>query len=187
MTLTSYRPIAIALCAILAGLVLWFWLKPELAPVGEHVPAKVAPQVKVVPKLDLKIQKVKVYASVAKAKLKLPAAYLDNPDVHVLESSRVEPDLHPQTVTTIIDAGTGETRTLIRREPDPWLAVRNSGEIRIDYGYKSHAMAGGGFDKIARLTFREELLQVKAFYVGMNASLDSDGQHFVGVGVAWKW
>lgn len=184
---TPYRVVAVALCAILAGLFWWFWLKPEPGPVGEHVAAKVAPQIEDTPKVAVAVPKLKVYAAKAKDKLQLPAADVSNPQIHVIESSRVAPDLHPQTVTTLVDASTGETHTLIRREPDPWLAPRNTGEIRLDYGYKAGGVAGGGFDKVARLTFREDLLQVKAFYAGVNASLDSDGQGFFGVGVGYRW
>ena len=179
-----YHTIAYIAILAIAGC---FYFKPTPAPIGEHVAAKVAPQVKLIPKIEIKPPKVKVYASISKAKLKLPAAELANPDIHVLESSRVAPDLHPQTVTTLIDAGTGETHTLIRREPDPWLAARNTGEIRIDYGYKFGSTSGAGFNKVARLTIREDLLQIKALYAGVNAALDSDGQGFVGVGVGYMW
>lgn len=182
-----YRTLAVAAIAILA-IIGWFWFKPSPPPVGEHVPARIAPQVKGIPKVDLKVPKVKVYASIAKAKLKLPAADVANPDIHVIESSRIEPDIHPQTITTLIDAGTGETTTLIRREPDPWLAIKNTGEIRIDYGYRNSmntTQPGGIY--LARMTFREDLLQIKMFYAGVNASLDSDGQHFIGVGVGYRW
>jgi hypothetical protein len=34
---------------------------------------------------------------------------------------------------------------------------------------------------------REDLLQVKALHLGLNASLDTDGAWFVGVGVGYRW
>jgi hypothetical protein len=172
-----YRTLAVAAIAILA-IIGWFWFKPSPPPVGEHVPARIAPQVKGIPKVDLKVPKVKVYASIAKAKLKLPAADVANPDIHVIESSRIEPDIHPQTITTLIDAGTGETTTLIRREPDPWFALKKTGALGLNYD----AIRG-----LKTLYVRQDLLQSKAIFFSGSASIRSDLDKAAGFQIEYRW
>lgn len=168
------------LMVLAAGYILWH-LNTTTAPVGDHEPAKVAPQVKDVPKVDITPAKIKVYAPKAKKRLKLPDAVQENQNIHVVESTRVQADDHPQTVTTMINAETGETETLVRREPLPWLAFKKTGEARMDYGRRR------GVDRVVRLSIRQDLLQVKSLYAGVSASLDSDGQYFAGVGVGYRW
>lgn len=168
--------------AILAGaILLWYEMKPAPAPVNDWTPAKTAPQIAAVPKVDINPPKVKVYAPAAKKRLNLPAAVQQDPHTHVLTATRVPADDHPQTVTTLIDDQTGAETTLVRREPLPWLAAEQRGELRLDYGTK------GGVRRVGRLTFQEDLLQMKAVHAGVNATLDTDGEYFIGGGVAYKW
>ena len=190
-TLKQYLPYALIAALIFIGYKLWDHFTPPPAPVSHYVPATAAPQLALIPQTTLQPKAVKVYAQLAKAALKLPPAMQADPNLYALSATKIKPDLHPQTVVTTLNAETGETETIIRRDPLPWLAPEQTGEIRLDYGYKntpSFAKEGwGGFDNVARLTLREDLLQIKALHAGINASIDSDGQMFAGVGVGWKW
>ena len=151
------------------------------APTEKWKPAQPSPQVETTPKQEIHPPAVKVYAPPAKQKLQLPDEIQSDPNLYVLQSTRLPNDTHPATVTTVIDASTGEVQTYVRREPLPWFAFEHTGEARIDVGVKS--VAG----TVGRLTVREDLLQVKALHAGINASLDTDGEIFVGVGVGYRW
>ena len=150
------------------------------APTEKWTPAPPAPQIDAIPRQEIKLPAVMVYAPKAKQKLDLPDEILNDPDKYVLQATRLPNDTHPATVTTVIDQQTGEVQTYVRREPLPWFAIEQTGEARIDVGIK------GGLT-IGRLSVREDLLQVKALHAGINASLDTDGQIFVGVGVGYRW
>lgn len=175
----AYRIIGIILVAAIA-LLLWLHFKPNQQPVNAPAIAKTAPQLAHVSTETIKPPSVTVFVSAAKKKLPLPAQVQADTHQHVLASSQISADLHPQNVTTVIDDQTGKTVTYTTREPLPWLAAKQTGEARIDYGWK-------GGTAIARLSIREDLLEVKALYAGVNATLDSDGQFFIGAGVGIKW
>jgi hypothetical protein len=177
------KTILLLVALALAGSALfgWNYFSPPPVPVAQWAQAKEAPQLKGVVKQNLITQKVAVYAPAAKQKLNLPANIQNDASQYVLSSSRLPKDTHPATVTTVLDESTGEVQTYIRREPLPWLAPEQTGELRIDVGYKN------GMTRAGRLTFREDLLQVKALHAGLNASIDTDGQYFVGAGVGYRW
>ena len=83
----------------------------------------------------------------------------------------------------MIDANTGETTTLDRVEPLPWLAVSTKTEIGAFYGVKNGAPA-------FRIQAQQELLRVKALHLGAVASADvarGDIDTFVGAGVWARW
>lgn len=168
------------LLVLIAGLVLWM-LKPEPAPVDSWRPVEPDNRLSDVPKVGIKPPKVPVYSAPAKDKLKLPPEIKDDPHTWVLGSARLPKDTHPATVTTVINDQTGEVQTFTRREPLPWLAVEQTGELRLDYGIKN------GFERVGRITLREDLLQSKAMHLGVHATLDTDGAWFAGAGVGWKW
>ena len=139
-----------------------------------------APQVAAIPTQQIKPPSVKVYTARAKQTLQLPDTIKSDPNLYVLQSTRVPKNTHPITITSVIDQTTGDTQTLIREEPLPWFATEQTGEVRLDVGLKNVL-------NVTRLTVREDLLQVKAMHAGISASLDTDGQIFVGVGVSYKW
>lgn len=170
----------VLLALLAAGALLWLG-RPMPEPVAAWRPAKPDPILRGVPTQDITPPKIKVYAPIAKQKLKLPDPVQADPHTYVLTSSRLPNDTHPQTVTTVINDQTGDVSTITRREPLPWLAIEKTGELRLDYGIKR------GLDRVARLSYREDFIQVKAFHAGLTAAIDSDGEYFVGVGVGWKW
>ena len=165
---------------VIIAAVAWHLLPPAPAPAAAWVAAAPAPQLFNLPQQIITPPAVRVYAPPAKQKLDLPDAIKNDPAAHVIAATRVPIDPRPQTVTSLIDARTGTVTTLIRRDDYPLLATQRSGELRLDYGYKNA-------HPITRLTLRADLVQIKAAQLGIAATLDTDGQHFVGAGVGFKW
>lgn len=169
----------------LAGLVgVYFAFKPQPAPTGVHMPAKPAPQVARETTVPVAVAKpLQVYRPEVKRKLKLPDSVQANPQQHVIASSRTVADERPHTITTVIDASTGEATTFDRAEPLPWLGVSTKTEIGAFYGVKNGVPAW-------RVQAQQELLRVKALHLGAVASADvarGDVDTYVGVGVWARW
>lgn len=177
----KYKPHLILLAGLVVLATAWQVFRDKPAPVGSTVVAKPAAELRGIPHQDITPPKVQAYAPPAKKKLDLPADVQDDPNKYVLDSVKLPNDTHPHTITTVIDATTGEVQTFDRRDPLPWFRPEQTGEVRIDYGIKN------GMAKVARLTVREDLLQVKALHAGIHATLDTDGQYFLGGGVGWRW
>jgi len=175
----AYRIILLIILAAIAVLA-WLHFKPVPQPVGAPTIAKQAPQLAGVQTETIKPPSVVVFKQTAKKKLFLPQPVQDDPHQHVLASSRIPANLHPQTITTTIDDTTGKPSTYVTVEPLPWLAVKYTGSARIDYGYR-------GADRIWRLSGHQDMIQVKAWAGGISASIDSDGQHFIGLGAGCNW
>lgn len=160
---------------------IWDKLTPPPAPVGLWVAATPSKTLKAVPKVTIQPKSLKVYAPAAKKKLNLPPALQQDENEYVIASSTLKHDYHPQTVTTLVDQETGEVQTVTRREDYPWFSPEQTGEARIDYGVKN-----GGV-RVGRLTVREDVLQIKAAHIGATASLYSDRDYFIGLGVGVRW
>lgn len=201
MTLNLHTPpavnlkhigLAIMVGALLAlGVVAWSYLHshsepPTAPPNAVAVEAKPAPQLDHVGQIAIAPPKVKVFKPAAKAKLRLPEAVITDNAKHVIAAAVVRADDHQQTVTTVLDASTGESKTYVKEEPLPWLALDTHGEAGI-YGGLKNGMAA------ARLEVRQGLFQVKAVHVGAIASLDQPlsgpikADSFVGIGVWYRW
>lgn len=168
----NFLPIILVVACV--ALAAWVLSRPS--------PWQIAPPLENVPKVSVQMAApIKVYAGVSKAKLNLPAAILAAPNKHIADATRVKPDQRPQTIVTVVDSETGDVETIIRKEPLPWIARQQTGEMRIDSGIKN------GARRVGRISLTQDVLQIKALHLGMRASLDTDGQYFVGVGVSWKW
>lgn len=179
--LKPYQPHAIVVAMLAVTAFIWHHYTPKPAPVEQWTPAKPAPQLQATPKTTIAPPKVAVFVPAAKGKLDLPPEVQADPKQHVINATVVASDDHPQTITTVIDDQTGEVQTFVRREPLPWLAAEQRGELRFDVGIKQ------GLARVGRLSVREDLLQVKALHAGLNASIDTDLQFFVGGGVGYRW
>lgn len=166
------------------GVGMYFYFKPQPAPVGVHLPAKVAPEIARVATEPVELkQPLKVYKKAAKAKLKLPDYIQKDEAQHVVAASKTANDERRHTVTTLVDSNTGEVTTLDRVDPLPWLAVNTKSEVGIFYGVKRGAQA-------IRIQGQQEFLQIKAVHVGVIASADvmpSGVDTFVGVGAWARW
>jgi len=177
MSLTT-KIIIVVFLAVAAFVVFKLWQNNTItSPVGTYVPATKAPEVKLIPKVTVHPKVVKVYAHVAVAHLKLPD---DMKNQEVLDATEVKSDTRPQTIVTTLNPDTGEVTTVVRRDPYKWVQAEQVGGVEISYGYR-------GTDRIARMTASEDLVQVKGVNLGVVASLDSDGQHFVGAAISYRW
>lgn len=178
-------PLHYKLGALVTGIFLAYQLRhyftPAPMPPGSTVIATPAPELKRVPKVDITPPKVAVFAPAAKKKVGLPTATQADPNKHVLGSSKVKSDTHPHTITTVIDSTTGEVTTFDRMDKLPWLAAESRGEVRIGTGFNQD------MSRVHWLRGQYDVLQVKALHAGVDGSIYSDGQKYVGLSVAWKW
>lgn len=173
--------VALWIFASWTAVLLYFTFKPDPAPPGIHLPATPAPELKREETIPVLVaEPIQVYKPAVKAKLKLPPAVQADARQHVVASTRTPNDERRHTVTTVLDTGTGRFATYDRAEALPWLAVSTKTEVGLFYGLR-------GGDQIIRLQGQQELLQVKAVRVGAIATLDSDGETFVGVGAWARW
>lgn len=148
------------------AVVAWRQWPASAPPVGLAVPAQPAPTVKHTPKRSVPIKggQVRVYAPEAKARLSMPWLK-DDPAKQVLAAHQVPADDHPQTVTTVIDTGTGDSQTYVTRDPLPWFAWDMRGEAGIYAGLKNGEPA-------VRLEVRQGVFQIKALHFGGIGSVD---------------
>lgn len=163
----------LALAAVIAAVLSALYFTPTEKVANDSTIAIEAPSVMKIDKVSIAPTKVWVYDASAKGKLPLPDNIKNNPDEHVFAASKVE----GHTVTTTINATTGEATTTDNKDPLPWLAVVKLNEMRIDYGLNG----------IMRLSYRRDVIQVKAFHFGINTTLDSDGSYFIGAGVGYRF
>lgn len=168
--------LALIACGVFAWAI-WRDHAPAPAPI---VPATPAPALQAVEQVSIAPPTVKVYAPKAKARLRLPAAVQADAGVHVLAASQVRADERPHTLITLIDEHTGESTTVDRADPLPWLAAETRGELGISYGLRDGMPIG-------RLSLRQNLAQIKSVRLGVQASIDQDGQWFAGIGAFYRW
>lgn len=151
--------------------------------VGVHVEAQPAPEVKKARKRKVTIKApVSVYQGGA-ARLKLPKE-AQTKSTEVIAATQVKASDRPQTITTTIDTETGESRTFTRLDPYPWFAIEKRGEARLSLGAK---IRDGRVEQVVRMGVSYDVLRVKAFTAGVTGTMDSDGDAFVGIGVAYRW
>ena len=175
------------------GLLAMLVLKPHAPqPVVVNVPQIAQPSKAVAdaPKVDLPVAvPVKVYKGGAALKggLKLPPPVVQDDNKQVIASSTTPAnDNHPHTITTVIDAATGEATTYDKEEPLPWLAWDRGSAVGIYAGIKNGEPA-------VRLQARQDLFSVKALHVGAIASVDQmasgpiSADYFVGIGAEYRW
>jgi hypothetical protein len=180
----------IVLLAIAAVVWLIVGNRQDTAKEAQTVVAAPAPVLINTPLIDLALSApAKVYAGGAKTKqkLKLPAEVVNDQSKQVISGTKINMfDDHPRTVTTVIDADTGESTTYVTKEPLPWLAIDTRGGIGMYAGLKNG-------QQVARLQVRQDLIQVKKLHVGALASVDQPlsgaGQqdYFIGIGAEYRW
>ena len=182
-----YRTSVIALCAILAALFLGIVIGAMLcsknsAPAGEWKQAKQDNRVKGEPTQTIKPKdcKVVVIAGAAKEKLELPLEIKQDTTTHITSAVTIPSEERQQSVVTLFNETTGRTDTYTQTLQYPLLAIEQRGQLWLGYGMTRSGQVG-------RILFREDLLQVKALHLGMNATVDTDGAWFAGVGVGYRW
>ena len=182
--MTPYKVVGVAMLALLlAGL--WLHFRPQPAPVSVPVIATQSKPVEHVGTETIQTP-LKVYKPEAKKRLNLEKSLQEDASKHVAASSTIKPDNHPHTVSTVIDDKTGDVTTYDTREPLPWIAVDNHGEAGVAYGIRDG-------QPTVRLELRQNLVDVKAVKLGVQASIDQpmagigSTSYFVGVGLAYRW
>lgn len=168
--------IALLLLVVILAVTWTFWSRP-IPPASVPVIAK--PALSKVQKETI-TAKVSVYKPAAKKKLHLPKPVQDSPSKHVVDASRVNPDFHSHTITTVLDSETGDVTTYDTKEPLPWLAPGHMGGVGVFYGLKNGKPMG-------QLYAYHDLLQSKALFSGVRASLDQDGTNYAGGYVEYRW
>lgn len=188
MKLRSWHVIA-AGAALFAAIVAYrYWPQaPVTAPSNARaVEATPAAPIRHAERVTITPPKMRVYKPGVKATLKLPDSIIEDTTKHVTAAATVPADDRPQTVTTVYDAETGESRIYVKEEPLPWLARDTHGELGMYVGIKNG-------ERTTRLQVRQGLIQVKAMHVGAIASIDQPisgpikADYFVGVGVWYRW
>lgn len=183
---TQWRNMLLGLAALAAGVLLWFGLQQDRAPVNTAQIATPAPQVAHEDKADtpVKTKTIQAYSNSAKARLPIPAAAREKTSLMAVAASRVEADDHPNTITTLVDADTGATTTYINREPMPFLARETTSEAALYYGWRNGVGA-------IRVDVRQALFTVKSVHVGIIGSLDQPRGAvvgtFIGIGAWLRW
>jgi len=163
--------------AVVAAL-LWVTAQTQKpGPVGEVRDAQIAPEVSGIEKEEISPAKVKVLPKSAKRKMNLPSDVQANDALHVLDASSLPENDHPVVVTHILDAESGETRTLVEQKPYPLIQSESENEAIILAGVKN------GGKKVLRFGVSADLVQIKAVHIGAHATMDTDGQYFAGGGL----
>jgi hypothetical protein len=160
---------------------LWYVAVPAKPEVGVWNNAKPASEVAHVGTTEVPCTKLVVLEPKAKEKLKLPAAVVNDPNIHVAGTTDVKPGEHTTTVISTVDTTTGQTTIMTRVDPYPWFKAQHRGEIRADIGTKN---AG---NIVGRFTLHEDVVQIKGVNVGVNLSADTDRAFFLGAGAGYRW
>lgn len=166
--------------ACIALVALWYAKQPDTPQVGEWVKPQADSRVYNLPREKIRCESIAVIPG-AKDKLDLPHDVKQDQKKHVTASAIIYPDEHRVSVVSIFDEATGDTLMQSQRMGHPWLAAENRGRVWLGYGYKT-----GGTTAI-RAAVSADVTQIKAVHIGGNATLDSDGDWFAGIGVAGRW
>jgi len=164
---------------LIAGLA-WAVLHKPVQPNNTQT-AQTSPELAGVSKTEITPPKVIVYVPESKKKLNLSADIQNDDKKSVFDSSQIPESDHSTTVTTLIDEDTGKPVTVYSENPLPWLAATRYKYIKISYGMKNAGVMVG------RLEFTDDLFQVKAIHFGINATLDTDSDYFIGAAISFKF
>lgn len=182
--------LALVVFALLFGGRLTAWVSGLARPTAQTavaVPVEQAPAIAAAePQWIVPPRPVKTFKPEVKKALALPAAVQADDAKHVLQAARLSADDSPREVTAVLDEQTGETELLARALPRPWLDATPRGEAGVFAGIRN------GHEPVARLTARQQLLQVKAVRIGVVGSVDvpmsgGDIDSYVGVGAWTTW
>lgn len=154
---------------------------------GDSVIATPAPALRLAPIVAVPIKApVKTFQGKTKKNLKLPEKVIADEKQQVIAASQVKSKLRPQSVSTVIDTETGAVETYVKDDPYPWFAVETRGEVKAAYGYKYSHLTGTSAP-IVRMQLSYDALRIKALTAGVMATVDTDRDAFVGVGLSIKW
>lgn len=174
-TLIGFVAGLIAAALLTAAVHLYRYAYPRQSTV-----AAVAPELRRQKTETVAVGHIQAYRTPTKRELGLPQAVQASRDQYVIAATKAAANLHPQTVTAVLDTQTGQTQLYIRTDPLPWIAFEQHGDVSLSRGFRSGAL-------IYRLAGHEDLVQIKAAHVGLIGSIDSDGQWYGGIGLRVAW
>lgn len=165
---------------------IWLYIEPHLTPAVQQ-PATLAvksPVVAKATKVDVPLKKstVRAYKPSVKKDLQLPVTVQTDVTKVVTESSLVASSEKRTEVTTVLDTETGETVAYVHLVANPWFATESRGNLSLSYGIKLH---DNSF--VWRISAHEDVFQIKSIHIGVNATADTDGAVFAGVGASYRW
>lgn len=170
-------PYAVIVLLLAAG---WTFWPRDAAPVGESVALPPAKEVHTVERIIERPRIVYVYPEKTKTDLDLPADVKHDGAKKVTATGKLDAEDRPYTLSSVLDTATGESRVYARPDPLPWLAPGRTGSASVAYGLKNG-------EPNVRLAAEQELLRVKRLRLGVNSTLDQDGEWFAGASVAYRW
>lgn len=176
MTEKTKYVILLVLLLVLA----WLIFAPKDQSVGTTVIAQPSPELKGEVTAAVSPKVVRVYRDAVKKKLALPADVQADTNRQVATSSVVRSDIRSHTLTTVVDLSTGEFAVHDRAEPLPWVALTRRGEAGIAYGLKDGVQT-------SRIYLQQDLINIKSVSLGAAATLDQDGEWFVGLKAGYRW
>jgi hypothetical protein len=144
------------------------------APPSETGVSKPLPPAIEAPKDEKKCKTVIVYRD---RPIKLPEAKQTE---HTTATARLEAEERPYTLSSTWDEQSGESRIWAQPEPLPLFSLSDKGHYGLHYGVK-------GGDPVIRASLSQEVFKVKDARAGVNATIDSDGQWFAGIGVEVRY
>lgn len=112
----------------------WYHETPQL-PQKQFAPVAALPQVKNVPKEEIKPAKVVVYQKAALAKkVALPPEVLNDGAKHVTATADLPPSKGGTEVISVIDEKTGESTIFAKAKPLPLFGFANEKKLGLAYG-----------------------------------------------------
>lgn len=174
--------LSLLLIAVIIGLLLcaWtFWPRPKPA-VGISEPLPAAKEVRTVEKIVYRPKLIYVYPDKVKAKLNLPAPITKDQTKKVLATGKLETDERDYSLSTVLDANTGESQIYAKPLPLPLIGPGKHGAIGIGYGLSN----GGASTKVYGY---QELLRIKSINTGVRAEADQSGRYWAGIYAEYRW
>lgn len=156
----------------------WFAFNHE-KPSGNHTEAEKNPDLGGVEQVEIKPEKIYVYVS--EAKKDLPDKLKDNENIHVVDGSLIPASDRQHVTTTVLDTSTGKFETVIEEKPLKWFDASRKESLRLSYGVADKV------GLVGRITYTNDIFQIKAMNFGVEGSLYTNGGFFAGIGLSYRW
>ncbi len=178
---SAHTALVAALVVFGASALIAWWIWPAPAPItGQAQPLPPAQETPAPATIPVDIKVVYVYPPEAKGKLGLPPTVATDPAKQVTATGKLNAEERPYTLTAVLDTGSGRSEVYARPDPQPWLGFSDHGAAGLSYGYQNG-------QPVFRLAAHQDFIRAGALRAGVNATLDSDGDWFAGLGVRATW
>lgn len=179
--------LALAFCGVVALLAYLSWPKPTdpVTPIAEQatqLPDPIPAPTITIPEAPGKPALIaKPKTPEARKRTKLPPAIFDQPETYLMAVGALQSeDDRSYTISSVLDRRTGETTVHAVADPLPWFDFRTKGNAGVYYGIKDG-------NAVLRGVVNQEAFRIKRITAGAHATLDSDGEYFIGIGAQYKW